>query len=496
MFISLEFGHKEIRCVCLERKGNSLFISQTGTLSFSDDIFREKDTQKVSSFLKDFFKKKRFSPKYIYFSLYHKDVIFQELLLPLMPYKEIEGVVINEIEKLPHFSSTNYVCTYQIYDLSDKKKLKVLYLAFPKSDLEFCLKVLKKSGCNNIKGFDITPLSLLNLYYVKSGLKDTALVLLEDRLSYVLISSKGKCSVLYVANSGFDDICDSNKSKVDELSFKAWAEEIKRTFKFYEIESRKNISGIVLVWDNEKISDLDKTFSSYINREVNRPELPKQIKLYKKNLTSPLNYKYFPSIGTALKALKIKHEFNLERIWCKEKTPEYSRKLILYTFTYILITAILSTSFIFNLINKTRNLVVERKQLSEKIRVLEKKTSQLNTERNSYLKLKEEILKQASFIAKLNKKSWSKAFLKAGEVLPSDVWLKSFSLDESGSFKIEGWGITLDSVAGFMRALKNVDFFSDVKFSFIREREIEKKVVEEFGISSRVKINTYNTYKK
>ena len=487
MIISLELGHKELKCVCLEKVAGILRVSQTDMLAFPRDIFASQDTKDIVPLIKGFFKKLGISPKGVYFSLYHRDIVFQEFSFPQMPQKEIRQAIVNEVEKLPSFSPGKYVYAYSTYHTDNRKSIKAVGLAFSRNILDLSFGLLNASGCE-IKSFDITPLNLLNIFSPQTKSKDVAVILIQDEVSYLLILRNNKCNFLYVANSGLADIYTQGQPEVDKLSFRAWAEEVKRALKSYEVEQKRTIDSTYLIWDNQKIENLNKVLSSSLGRQCSTPKLPKQIHLSKKISPAFVGYTYFSTLGAVVKTLGIRHEFNLDGIWCREKTPQYRNKLIIRAISYILIICLLSFLYTLYLRNKIDTIDARRQTLTEKITAIEEKTVKLEIERKKYLALTDRILKQATFVSKLNKLSWSKTFLKISGIISDDAWLSLFSLSKSGKCIVEGSGLSLDSVAAFMRALRGVNFFENTKLNFTSERKVDKRTIVEFGIESSVNL--------
>ncbi|HEC68871.1 MAG TPA: hypothetical protein ENI31_01090 [Candidatus Omnitrophica bacterium] len=488
MKVCLEIGPRELRCARLEKRANTLLIFQLDTLTIPEDIFKNKDTKAFAFLIKEFFRKKGISLKNLYLSFWDKDAIFQELVLPPVPSSEINQIVINEIEKLPYFSQGNYLYTYNVYSTEDKKKVRVLYLAFSRDFFDFSLQALRECRAN-VLGFDIVPLNILNLFYSQPQSEPRGLILVENSLSYVLVFEKEELSIIYVANSGLEDICQK-EGGINQASFKVWAEEVKRAFKFYETATRKIVKDIFLIWDNQKVKDLDKVFSSYSGREVSELRLPCKIKFFKEAEREKFNYKYLSLIATSLRTFGIKHEFDLERIWSREKTPEFLRKVLISSITYIVFIGVLVGMLSFYFINSEKNLKRKIKKLSQKVNFLRRRTQALKMEKEKYLTLRDEILKQANFISKLNRVSWSKVFLEIGKALPKEVWLKSFRAEKASLIKLEGYSLSLDSVASLIRSLKNIELLRNVKFNFVRERKIEDKDIKEFGIEASLSLKS------
>ncbi|MBN2483517.1 MAG: PilN domain-containing protein [Candidatus Omnitrophica bacterium] len=486
VIVNLEFSRTTIKCVCLQKKGSNLIVTQAHTLEADCDVFNEENSEKVASLLTDFFRQHHIPLGQVYFSICHGDIVFQELTLPVMPTQEVHEAIKNEIERVPRFAAEEYHYSYQRYQPPGEDKVYVLSLAIPESVFAVPLGILKAAGCA-IQGFDVVPLSVLSLSEGLSAGKDVGVLVVCQQITYLLIMRDTICQRIYLANSGTNDLLQSKTSMLNEPALKLWLEEIRRILKYYEVEQHSAFPQMYIVWDNERAPNLEKRLGAFLSQEVLPLELSKTTTFSKKRNFLKLNQTYVPLVGMAL-ASNAHHGFNLQRIWNKKKTGQYQRKIITFGVIYLVCTLLLGGRLMFFFSQRVNSLNTYQQGLARQIEELEKRTDKLRADRAQYEQLKENILKQATVISNLNRRSWAKTFATVAENIPQGVWLGSFMFSREGECKIEGKSFYLDTLADFMRALKKTGYFSEVKLDFTKERQVEGEDFVEFGMQMKVRI--------
>ena len=485
MIVSFEISQKGIKCVCFEKRAKSLVVTQAHALDFSYDIFDPYEAKRASKSLKELVLKKRIPTKNVYVSISHPGILFKEQLINPLPSKEIERVVVSDIKKIPAFSDKEYLYAYHTYQLYLKKKIKILSVVLAKELLNAALEILKGSGIEP-RDIDITPFNILPLFYGKLEFENTCVVMLEEKVSYLLLISKGQCNDLYVTNSGFEDIWDFEAAAINQAAFELWANEIKRALKFYETESERVYSDVVLIWDQKMISGLDDMLSSCMERKVNSFKLPESVRLHKKMSGALFNFKFIPCVGAALKAIKIKHEFNLERFWPKQRMNVYQSTALTFFTIYLAVLLFLGLPFLIAFIGKTSKLRNQARSLSSQAESIESQIDETYDLMVNEAQTRELLSEQISVASRPNSLPWSKALSAVQSSIPRGAWLKGFSFDQKGKCEIAGVGTNLDVIALFLRELKKHESFRDVKLEFTRQKKINKESFEEFKIKAQL----------
>ncbi|MDP8265427.1 MAG: PilN domain-containing protein [Candidatus Aceula meridiana] len=492
----LELGYKKIRCLVYQKQGKGIAIQKAESFNFDSDIFPIQDIGKAAKPIKDFCKEKRISTSPLSLIISHPGVIFRDLTLPPMSHKEIEAVIINDIERGPRFSSKKYLYTYSAHYMTGGRKIRVVYFVLEKEILNKAIRLVKAAGFS-LKSVSLCPATLLGLPAVNplDG-KDLMLVYPQEKTTYAVITNGKVCQGIYTIDIGLKDIYDKEGNQIKEKQFGLFGEEIRRTLKSYETAQHAIISEVILFSDNQLTGDLSEKIASSLGRTVKAPQLPAQAKISSKVIDAPLDGTYFSCLGKALEPLRGNPCFNFLKIWDYRKTSEYKNKVLLFVGIYLAVVGILFFKPVSQVYNKVSDENRQGIALMAKTEGLEARTNILEQQRKQYLATKNNLLRQATVVHKLKKISWSEAFFKIGEVLPEDIWLTSFVLGKSGSFYLKGKGMTLDSVAAFIRALKKVDLFGEAKLKSTREAKIEEEIVREFDIESFVIVSPDETVDK
>ena len=169
------------------------------------------------------------------------------------------------------------------------------------------------------------------------------------------------------------------------------------------------------------------------------------------------------------------------------KAREAIRKTSLVVALFIFLVGSLLGRITINSIVSRNKILAEDKQLTDRIAALEKQTVGLKRERTSYLDVRNRLLKQATFVRRLNRVSSSEIFGHIVSALPEDISLLSFELAESGKVGLKGSTLKIDTLAEFIRKINAIAYFEDVKFDFLREKEIKGRRIVEFDIYTKLR---------
>lgn len=436
----------------------------------------------ISDLINKLIKEKGFSPSCIFFSLFRKDILIHQLTLPKMTREEAEEVILGEIEKVPAFSEREYEYVYSLFNL-DEKRIRIIFSAVPREIIEAIIEGTKATKIP-LEGIEIAPLNILNLLYSLSDNKtDEALIVLDDKVSYVMISFKKECRIFYVAGVGLEDFFF--KGKIDNLTFVNWIEELKRIFKSYCIEYKKeDIDKIWLIWDEDRAPLLNQLLTKEIKKEVKKIEIAKLINISQEEFNSI----YLGTVAPVISYLRnYSSEFHFERFLREIKLQKVIKKGGLFLLIYLAVVGFILGNVIlaFQL-----NITKEKKRLKElenKIKTLEKETATLKKRRDEYLRIKENLLRQAFYVRKLNRISWSKVFGEIAENLPDDVSLSSFSVSESGRVNFNGEIFCIEAVSELMHKINHLSVLENPRFEFLRESKMEGKRIFKFSVSAELR---------
>ncbi|MCM8773604.1 MAG: PilN domain-containing protein [Candidatus Omnitrophica bacterium] len=488
VFLGLGLTQQEIIYVYLEKINKKTFVFTTGgrlyiqSTSFSPTV--------LHSYIEQILTKEKASPKKIFISIFRSDIVTHQLVFPKMSCQEMEEVVPGEIEKIPNFSNKEFEYLYFPYEPTDKK-IKVIFVAILKELLNHIVEGIRPFLSSiSVESIEISPLNFLNVLYRLDNFSEGILIAVDDRCSYILIFLNNECKIFYVSNIGKSELCLSKdgERKINSIVFSNWQEELRRLFRAYSVEYKRDIPhNIWLVWDDKEGIPFDKLLSEGLGSRVNRLDIERlsNIKVEDKELLNPI---YGIAASSLISYIKnYKSEFSFEKLVLPVKFKRELNKLIFLSISYLIIVGLFLGGIIF--INSFREKILTKKlkEIKSEVVLLESKANQLNEEMNELLAIKERLLNQARVIREINRISWSRVFGDIVENLPQQVSLNSFKVAKSGRVEIRGETLQIESVAQLMRNLENSKVLAELKFDFMRSKEKEGRRTFSFGIVARLK---------
>ncbi len=483
--LGIEIGAQKVRYVYAEKRLRELCFLKAGEIKL-------KDTSSFPStsavLIKEILSKEKIAPSKIFLTIFREDILFHQLTLPKMSPREIEEVIVGEIEKLPAFLDKKFEFIWSSYAINERRT-KVIFGAVLKNFLDYITQGAREEKIN-LESLELSPLNLLEIVYSLNGEeeKEQALVVLDERISYILIISKKRCEFLYLSTTGKQDFYSSQEKKINKYAFLNWIEELRRVFKSYCVEYRKeDIKEILFVWDNEDFSNLDKILARELDKKVRVLNLT-LVPGVRVDFERGKNPIYILSAAPIISCFRnLKSEFLFDKFLFESRLKKLIRKTILLSIAYLLIVSGVSFKMIFDLRLEEQEAKEVFREINSEIRYLERRTAALRRERHEYMKIKEKLLQQASYVKRLNRISWSKVFTEVAAQLPQDMSLDLFSISENGEVKFRGEAFKIESVANLMRKIEKSSVLENPKFDFLRERKKENKKIFNFGILAELK---------
>lgn len=491
--LGLEIDSSKIRVVELERTGMAICLKKmasvptpAGTLRGGEII----DADKMANAIRGLLNTAEITTKGVVISLLGKGVIVQEITLPSMPTAEMREVIKSELENYPILSNDDFIFDYQPLSEFTKegyKKVRVFFVGISSSLLSSYFRCMQKAGLS-VAALDIAPLSMATSQYLDlSEDKATASVLIKYDKTYVTVARKGRLCLFYSIDIGSGQLLESKAHPEDDPERTALSRlisELERSFKFYEVEFKaEKIDRVLLSYDRSQHPDLDKRIISELGKEI-KVEIAnpfKQIKLPNQTDTDKMAEigpeLFTVAIGAALKGLKrVGHNLSLELLQKYIPRPKELRKrsvvVLITCILVILITAGISgyqgsLCGRFNL-----SLVDKEAQLAS----LDTRLTRLKELAARHKDLRERLKRQAAYLERLNRVSWSALLSKVAQRIPEDVWLKIFDYKEKGKLSLEGGTFTVDKVADFIRELDQEPAIEDIDLNLIKQKKFTKTV--------------------
>ena len=476
--LSLLLSHKKIFFTDFSIQGKSVKIHKIDELSLSCDIFEDQNILEAATNIKIFIKQKKFSKGKCFFSVSHHDIVCKELILPLVSRREVEKIIVNEIEKVSRFAENNYAYCYQLIEYPFDQNIKVIYYVFQKSILDTAEKLLRKSGFSPIS-FDLAPINLLNIPLENSDEK--AIVYIEDESCHLLISKQRQCQANYLLHSGRSRL-------VDESSWGSFAQDIKTLFRVYEDEAASEIKYVEFCGEYPENENFLESMERLLGRECSFLKINKKyVRASKKVDVNQLNRSFVPMVGDMLRGAGSINYFNVSSIWNYANTSSYIKSFILRSLFLSLV--ILTTAFfvLSPKMNSVSKLNKEKKTVNKEYKIIKGSIQKLEQKKSVVEDLKESILSQAQVVVQLKKNSWVGLLSAIQASLHEDVWIDSIYLEKNGKIRIKGSVLNLDSLGGFIRNLKTDKNFRNVNLQSSREKKYAGEMIYEFFIELKFK---------
>lgn len=483
--LGLELNSEIIRFTYLKKLSKGGIFSQKGEFPFSG-FSQLKSPADLSRLLLEIIKKENISCRKICLTLSTEESLIHQINLPKMKENELQGIIFDEIERIPRFSNQAFSYIYQVSKL-DEQKVRVLFCALTKNTIDLCLKAAEQAGLS-VASLEISPLNLVELISNRAEKKNKAeaLLVLRKNSSQMAIFLQDECKLYFQMATGQQDL-SSSQAAINQANYPRWVEEMDRIFKSCEREFKAPpVEKLWLVWDNESAPDLNKLLAKDLAREVASPQ-PADFSLKLEN-DAGLNPMYFTALAAPLNYLRrSKPKLNFRHFLRSVELKRTAQKVKFLAFFYLLGAGLSLGGLAFYYSSSAKDFSSRKEEIGQRIQTLNSQTAQLQLEKSTYLEVRDKLLKQAAYVQLLNRISWSEVFGKVGATLPEGASLSRFEVSESGAVKLEGATFVIDTIAELIRKISRVSFLEDARFSFLKEREAEGKKIVEFGLVTQLK---------
>ena len=404
--------------------------------------------------------------------------------MPRMPDIELEEVIGSEIEKMPAFAAKEFEFGYYRYPTSSIK-LQVIYSVIPK-EIVTAIQAAARALKLPLEFVEASPLNILGFAASLSKGAEEAFVVVDDKVSYVMVMSKNQCRFFYSCGVGLLDLGASQDTASRSQAYGAWAGEIKRILKSYMLEFKTDPKRVWLAWDQESVTDLVLSLGKELGKEVKALDLVSASGVSLGALKS-ISCAYVVCCVPILNYCKhLSRGFPTVRLLRGDIAKKFQAQLIrvalMYAVGVAVVAGIVGLVFKVQQSNISRNLA----QVNADIARAESVTAQYRVEKNKYLETKKMLLAQATTIKFLNRVSWSRVFGEAAEELPEGICLTSFKVSGSQRVEFKGDAFKIEDVSSLMRKIDATTVLTNPKFDFLRENNIEQKKIFSFGIFADV----------
>ncbi len=494
--LSLELSYKKIRYVYGQKTGRNFCLMRAGALHLQEDAPAPDSLTKA---IEGVLVKEDITPSKIFVSVFRDDTVIYQISIPKMARNELEEVIKGEIEKIPAFSEKEFEYLYSSQDLG-KDRQKVIFTAVSKNILDYIVSETAKIA-RPLEAINVAPLDLISVLSIISRNKardkapepkEDCLVVLDEKMSYVVVLSSGECRFFYISSTGTADLFASGKDRLNNKAFNSWSEELSRILKSYQSDNKKeDIDKLYLVWDSENAAGLDSALSSALNREVQIPDFNNIPGIEIESQETGINPIYWLAASPLIGYInKLKSKFTFREFLKRIHLNSAAHKAMLVCMVLVLAAAVAFGTISFYFLQKKNQLAREIAKTQIQISQLKQETEQLDKERKRFQETKERLLRQATFVKMLNRISWSRVFGSVAAELPDELALTAFKINEKGEVSFDGEAFKVESVAELMRRVDSSSILSSGKFDFLKEKEAEKKKIFSFGVKANFQEKT------
>lgn len=483
-FLGLEISDKLIRYVYLEKNGNSQRVLRAGKSAFKADLSAQGV---LSGLIEGIFQENSIAPERIFLTISRRETVVHQVVLPKMSPRELEAVVIGEVEKIPDFANRNFEYIYRVYKHS-KEKDKITFAAVSQSFLKNIIQEVQKTEviCYDL---EIAPLNLKEILPVASNGKQCHVQLIvNNQHSFFTIFDNHQYRLFYKSSTGSDQFSGNLTEAGREQSLSQWLGELKRVLKSYLMENRgTQINHLYLIWDREVVPDLDKRVEAELALKVEVPSL-NNIKGILIEEPAYLNPIYILALTPIIyQAQKSPAQFPLDHFFKSFQIKKCLMQTSLVAAVFLCLVGLAYFLIHRDMEHKKNAELAEASHITQQIENENREAQKLFEKRDQYLSVRQRLLDQASYVQQLNRVSWSQVLAVFANELPENLALTSFRFTESGRAQIQGDALSMDSIAGLIRRIETSAILENGNFDFLTEKKIEEQKLFSFGILAKLK---------
>jgi hypothetical protein len=492
-YLGIELTSAKIRYVFLTKKGKNIRLEKAGSFIFRVDPSAEGA---LNHMITNILKRENLSPQKIFVSLSRSDVLAREIPLPRMKNDEFEEVISSEIEKIPTYSENSFDYISQKFEI-DKDKFNVVFAAINKQLLTYILSEVQKTKISFLN-FEITPLNLPQILTSGFPIKpNQGILVINDMLSHLIIYQDKTYKLFYKTTSGSNHLISNNV--VNEKNVSVFAGEVQRVLKAYHNDHKEEkIEDLLLIWDQSVSSELGEAIQKEVDQKIvavdlkdymDLPEAPPETETSEKKQSESLDNSVYllPSCGILSEWKKIRNYFPLDHFF----RDFHLKRCIFQASVLSLIFIAISGFFIGKLVYGLHQKKVRARKAIEQVQWekedLKNATRELYRKRDEYLRVRQGLLDQATYLRVINRVYWSDILGVVAEEMPEKLSLVSFQFRESGKVTFKGESMNIESVSELIRRIDKTKLLTNGRFDYLTEKIVDEKKIFTFGILAQLK---------
>ncbi|MBL8013895.1 MAG: PilN domain-containing protein [Candidatus Omnitrophica bacterium] len=183
---------------------------------------------------------------------------------------------------------------------------------------------------------------------------------------------------------------------------------------------------------------------------------------------------------------KIKEQFALNHFFRAMNVQRYVLRSVLLTLIFIGIVGAGLGIKAWEFYSQTEQIKKDTQAIAAEKQQLKESSQDLYRQRDDFMRVRQGLLDQATFVKNLNRVSWSEVLAVVSEEMPKDLALTSFKFNESGEVSFFGDALDVEVIAELIRKIDTSAILQNGKFDFLSEKVIEKTKIYNFGILAQL----------
>lgn len=277
--LSIDIGTYETKVVegKITHKGiviNNFFSFLTPEGAYRDGHILEKEL--LYYVLKEELRKNKLSSKITYLTIKSSSIITEEIKIPVVKDKDIEGILKYELKEYLPIGIEDYIIQYKILNkvkVEEIEKLRILLIAIPKEIVENHFILLRDLGLKpTVLDFQLNSVSKLLKYNQiineNQDIKDTVIALIDLGFINTSVIINRNDDILFNQSIEFggDSMNENRMNGIDKGDIEIMLKEINSVFVNYKkIYKEDEIRKIFLYGGLSNIKDMGNIFEKYFN---------------------------------------------------------------------------------------------------------------------------------------------------------------------------------------------------------------------------------------
>lgn len=483
-YLALEITPSRIRFIHMVPTFHGYQVMKTGILPHTLNTLLQGDLTRV---INEMLVSEKISPKRLFVTICRQGNLIRQMMMPRMNKPELDEVVTSEIEKLPAFSNHPYDYIYSA-GKAIKDKMNVVFAAVDQNTLTYVIDECRKLRIP-FEHLEMAPLNIKEILPLKkSDNQNQAVLIIQEQMSYLMMLQGKEYRFIYQTGMGLQHLDPSRNGQIVESVLSNFVGELQRVIKSYLSEHKmESVNKFFMVWDAHRGAHLNEMIGSKLGVDCSALTLvniPQFKVINSEEALNPVHVLYALPMIIYLK--KIKEQFALNHFFRAMNIKRYALRCVVLAGMVIGLFASVFGSRALEYYQKKNELSLQIESMAAQRQELILSSQELYQQRDEYLRTRQGLLDQATFVKNLNRVSWSEVLSVVAEEMPDDLALTSFKFNESGSVAFFGDALGVEVIAELIRRIDTSAILHEGKFDFLTEKMLEEERIYSFGILAQL----------